>query len=303
MQEHLNGIGVTWQFNVEHVPWWGGVFEWMVRSTKRCLKKLIGRSHNSLDELTMALAEIEAIFNSRSLSYMTGEDQDEPITPSHLMVGQRTLSLPDHLHYTCNPNDEEFKPDANQMSARVRHLSNLPNHFWRRWRTEYLNCLQAVQSHLPKKTQGDRSLITVGDVLVVKEEHLPRGHCKLGVIQQVLTGCDGFTRAAMVKVAASDRQHSTLRRPVQLLYPLEIHSNVPYSSPYEDTSDPDLEELSPGSQRSDDLVTLAGPKRDVVRRAAEVTRDWITEQERKDSLGTYCVICSLICSYSAIPPC
>ena len=125
-------------------------------------------------------------------------------------------------------------------------------------------------------------MIAVGDVVIVKDEHLPRGHWKLGVIQQVLTGRDGLTRAAVVKVAASDRQHSTLRRPVQLLYPLEIHSNVTCSSPSEDTSDPDPEEPNRGAECSDDLNTPARPKRDAARRAAEVTRDWITELERED---------------------
>ena len=59
-----------------------------MRSTKRCLKKLIGRAHFSLDELTTALAEVEAVLNSRPLSYFSGEDMEELITPSHLIVGR-----------------------------------------------------------------------------------------------------------------------------------------------------------------------------------------------------------------------
>ena len=96
VHEHLTGLGVTWQFNVERAPWWGSAFERMVRSTKRCLKKLIGRAHFSLDELTTALAEIEAGLNSRPLSYISGK---KPITPSHLIVGRRILNLPDNLDY------------------------------------------------------------------------------------------------------------------------------------------------------------------------------------------------------------
>ena len=97
VQEHLTGLGVTWQFNVERAPWWGGAFE--RRSIKCCLKKLIGRAHFSLDELTTALAEIEAVLNSRPLSYVSGNDMEEPITPSHLIVGRRILDLPDILAY------------------------------------------------------------------------------------------------------------------------------------------------------------------------------------------------------------
>ena len=118
VHEHLTGLGVSWQFNVKRAPWWGGAFERMVRSTKRCLKKLIGRAHLSLDELTTALAEIEAVINSRPLSYVSGE---EPITPSHLIVGCRILNLPDNLDSVCDLNDNEFTIDSNQVNNRVKH--------------------------------------------------------------------------------------------------------------------------------------------------------------------------------------
>jgi hypothetical protein len=81
VEEHFGGLGIIWQFNVELAPWWGGAFERLVRSTKRCLKKMIGRAHFSLDELTTALAGIEAVLNSRPLTYISSEDMDEPITP------------------------------------------------------------------------------------------------------------------------------------------------------------------------------------------------------------------------------
>ena len=74
----------------------------MVRSTKCCLRKLIGRAHFSLDELTTTLAEIEAVFNSRPLSYVSGDDMEEPITPSHLIVDHRILNLLDDLSFVCD---------------------------------------------------------------------------------------------------------------------------------------------------------------------------------------------------------
>ena len=64
VQDHLSGLGVKWNFNVEKAPWWGGIFERMVRSTKRCLKKSIGRAKLTYDELITSLTEIEAVINS-----------------------------------------------------------------------------------------------------------------------------------------------------------------------------------------------------------------------------------------------
>ena len=54
----LSGRKVELVFNIERAPWWGGIFERMVRSTKRCLKKMIGRTKLSYDELLTILAEV-----------------------------------------------------------------------------------------------------------------------------------------------------------------------------------------------------------------------------------------------------
>ena len=81
VKEYLSGLGTDWMFNVERTPyaWWGGVIERMVRSTKRCLWKLIGRAQYSLDELVTTLAEIEAVINSRPLTYyVSAGDVEEP---------------------------------------------------------------------------------------------------------------------------------------------------------------------------------------------------------------------------------
>lgn len=44
----------------EKAPWWGGVFERMVRMTKRCLRKTIGQAKLTYDELLTAIIEIES---------------------------------------------------------------------------------------------------------------------------------------------------------------------------------------------------------------------------------------------------
>ena len=88
---------MKWSFNLEKAPWWGGVFEKMIQSAKRCLRKTIGNARLTYDELITSVTEVEMILNSRPLSYVSSEDIEEPLTPSHLLVGYRVLSLPDPM--------------------------------------------------------------------------------------------------------------------------------------------------------------------------------------------------------------
>ena len=81
-EQYLSNIRVDWVFNLERAPWWGGIFERMVRSIKRCLKKIVGQTRLMYDDLVTVVTEIEMILNSRPLSFVSSEDLDEPLTPS-----------------------------------------------------------------------------------------------------------------------------------------------------------------------------------------------------------------------------
>ena len=69
----------------------------MVRSTKRCLKKIVGQGKLSYEELLTVIIEVEGIVNSRPILYVSSSDLEEPLTPSHLLIGRRLLNLPDDL--------------------------------------------------------------------------------------------------------------------------------------------------------------------------------------------------------------
>ena len=79
--------------NLEKAPWWGGLFERMMRSGKRCLKRAIGGARLTYEELLTVIIEIEMKLNARPLSYVTCADAEEPLTPSHLLHCRRLMSL------------------------------------------------------------------------------------------------------------------------------------------------------------------------------------------------------------------
>ena len=216
---YLSNVGVRWTFNVERAPWWGGVFERMIQTAKRCLRKTIGRARLTHEELLTSVVEVEMTLNSRPLSFVSSEDTEEPLTPSHLLCGYRILSLPDPV---IGVDEEDFdRPaSATDFTRRMKHLSKVLADFWRRWRTEYLLELREAHRHHHTSDVTDGP-ITVGDIVIIHDENLPRGLWKLGRVEKLMVGTDGKVRCAEVRVSASGRSSTTMKQPLQRLYPIE----------------------------------------------------------------------------------
>ena len=223
VQQHFIKIGLEWSFNVEKAPWTGGIFERMVKSAKRCLKKTIGRAVLTYDELLTAVTEVEMILNSRPLSYVSSDDVEEPLTPSHLLIGKRVLSLPDAL--PCDgDSDTETPPMC--PNKRMRHLNRILDHFWKRWKTEYLLELRECHRYSTTGNKGEGEPISVGDIVSVHEEKRPRGLWRLAKVETIFRGSDGQARSALVRVHSSGMRSKLLRRPLKCLYPLEVRSDA-----------------------------------------------------------------------------
>ena len=108
-------------------PMVGGIFERLVCSTKRCLRKILSQAKLSYEELLTALAEVELVLNSRPLTYVSSTDLEEPLTHSHLMYGRRIMSLPD-----CLIDDGDEDPDVGARNNRLKYLNRTLDSFWKR---------------------------------------------------------------------------------------------------------------------------------------------------------------------------
>ena len=167
LEQHLLSHHTHWNFNLEKAPWWGGVFERLVKSAKRCLRKVIGTACLSYDELLTVVTEVEAVLNSRPLTYVSSEDVEEPLTPSHLMHGYRVMSLPDHSN--VNLDDPDFYESPDSLNRRFKHLATVMKKLWSQWRKEYLIDLR--ESHrtlLAKRKTSD--IVQNGEVVVVHDD-------------------------------------------------------------------------------------------------------------------------------------
>ena len=225
-RKYFSQLRVEWQFNLERAPWWGGIFERMVKSAKRCLKKSVGRNCLSHDELLTLVTEVEAVLNSQPLTYISSEDVEEPLTLSHLLVGYRLLTLPD----PPTSEDPDYSPEG--LTRRENHLSRTLQHFWNRWKKEYL--LELRELHRTREEKGSPYLVSKGDVVTVYDEGHPRGHWRLGRIESLVYGADGVVRGVFVRMMSRKGLPKSLRRPLQHIYPLEVRCEPTAEQPSND---------------------------------------------------------------------
>ena len=217
VRAYCQSDGTKWRFNVEAAPWWGGFFERLVKSVKLSLKKCLCNARLNYDELSTILVEVEAVLNSRPLTYVYDEFE-EPLTPSHLVIGRRLSSMPSK---NCSI---EVAHTQEAFSRRSRFLQRILDHFWNRWRAEYLTQLR--EQHRCSKRASSLRKVQVGDVVCIHEKTTPRQLWRLGRVQRLLPGPDGEVRSSVVKVKSGNLPSSDWRRPLQRLYPLEVKLNT-----------------------------------------------------------------------------
>ena len=76
--------GLRWNWNPLLGSHFGGVFESLVKVAKKTLKVVVGNAGLTDDELQTAIKEVEALMNSRPLTYEGADPRDEPVlTPNH----------------------------------------------------------------------------------------------------------------------------------------------------------------------------------------------------------------------------
>ena len=81
--------GIRWNWNPPLGLQFGGVFESLFKVAKKTLKGVVGNAGMTDDELQTAIKEVEALMNSRPLTYEGADPRDEPVlTPNHFSVGQ-----------------------------------------------------------------------------------------------------------------------------------------------------------------------------------------------------------------------
>ena len=182
---------VEFNFNVPSASHMGGVWERQIRTVRSVLDSLMAESGSQLNDesLRTFMSEAMATVNSRPLTVDNLNDplSLEPLTPNQILTQKTKIILPP---------PGEFQREDMYLRKWWRRVQYLANQFWSRWKKEYMQLIQSRSKWV--KLRRD---LQVGDIVIRKEEMLPRNQWPLGRIAEVYPDADGHVRKVKVAVA------------------------------------------------------------------------------------------------------
>lgn len=205
----LANDGTEWKFNPPASPHFGGIWEAAVKSVKHHLKRVIGESTLTFEEMSTLLTQIEACLNSRPLIAL----KDDPtsldiLTPAHFLIGAPLNNIP-----------EPFVKEKTSLRSRWHMIRQMQEDFWKRWSSEYLHELQQRS-----KWYRREQCVKVGELCVMRDEQLPPCKWKLARIIELLPSNDELVRK--VRVRAADSTYTRSLSKISVL-PFEEYHNSP----------------------------------------------------------------------------
>lgn len=191
---NLADENINFLFTPAYSPHFNGLAEAAVRSTKYHLRRVLGMTHLTYEEMYTCLTQIEAILNSRPITPLSTDPSDYcALTPSHFLIGRTTSSVPmQTVSETANVN----------LLERHRRVDALKLHFWRRFTNEYITSLQQ-RTKWTKSNEG----LQPNSLVIIRERNTPPLVWSLGRITAVYPGSDGINRVAEIKT-----NRGTIRR-------------------------------------------------------------------------------------------
>lgn len=207
MANILANDGTQWNFNPPSAPHFGGKWEAGVKSVKFHLKRVVGDTLLTYEEMTTLTTQIEAVFNSRPLHSLSDDPNDfSALTPGHFLIGSALVTVP----------EPSLKSVHKSHLSRWQLTRQMLESFWAHWSKECLQRYLAVY-----KWNRSNPPLQEGSLVLVVDERYPPSKWPLGRIIHTHPGKDGHTRVVTVRT-----QTSLLKRPIVKICPLPIDTHT-----------------------------------------------------------------------------
>ena len=199
---------ITQRFILPATSWWGGFYERLVWSVKLSLRKSLGKGFLRYEELETVLCQVEAVINSRSLTYISSDNLIEPLTPFPLLFGRNVSIISSDV--SC-----KFKTGEAAKNS-YEHLKRVLDGQWKIFNSSYINELR--QQHIYRSSNGTSAskFPSLGDVVLIKRDTpLPRQKWRLGKVEKLIRGRDGNVRGVKLVVSSNEGSRTVCHRPLQ----------------------------------------------------------------------------------------
>lgn len=193
----LETMGTRWHFSPPLAPHFNGLAESAIRSVKHHIRRIIGETTLTYEELSTFMVQVECCLNSRPLYPLSSDPTDFAVlTPGHFLVGAPLNAVPERSVLSAKPHALDRWTLVQQMVQR----------FWRQWSAEYLHTLQQR-----RKWQQEQPNFAVGDMVIIAEDNYPPSSWALGRILEVHPGHDGKVRVVTLRTAKQTMKRSIVK--------------------------------------------------------------------------------------------
>jgi hypothetical protein len=208
---------IKWRFIPQLAPWFGGFYERLVGIVKNCLKKTLQKHLLTDNQLNTTIKEIEAVVNSRPLTYVD-EELTHILKPSDFIAMGRTIVMDTDRD---GPLPQGTRPKIDLVNSWKKGIVVL-DEFKEMFTNRYLLSLRERYSHSRKQPRCTSILEpSEGQIVQIKGDSKNRENWKVGKIISLTKGADDKYRVARVKVGNKEYTRS-----IAHLYPLEVEEHI-----------------------------------------------------------------------------
>lgn len=206
----LRDLGTEWHFIPPATPHFGGLWEAGVKSVKTHLKKTIGSSLLTFEELSTVLVQIEAVLNSRPLCPTSNQPEEfNFLSPAHFLIGESLVAPP----------ERNFEMDRRSIVQRWNHIQLTAQRFAKLWKRDYL-------SNLQNRPKGQKTSVEYkkNDLVLLTDDDVPSTNWPVMRIEEIHPGTDTVVRVVTLRSSAG----KLIKRPVTKLRRLPCNSTTEF---------------------------------------------------------------------------